>query len=267
MDNQNYFDANRESWNLRTNIHAESEFYDLAAWKAGANSLKSIELDALGNVAGRSLLHLQCHFGQDTLSWGRMGASVTGCDISEEAIQLARQLAVADGQPDAQFVCANVFDLRAHLEGQFDIVFTSYGTIGWLPDLEPWAAVIAHFLKPGGVFFIADFHPVVWMFNDDFTQLTYPYLKGEVIATEQTYTYTGDQLPRNITEYGWNHGIGEILTALSTAGLHLDWMREYSYSPYDCFANTVRGDDGNFRIKGLEDIIPMVYAIHCTRPA
>jgi SAM-dependent methyltransferase len=261
-----WFEANRVSWNQRTGVHRTSEFYGLEVWRKDtkASSLTPIETLELGDVAGLSLLHLQCHFGQDTLSWARKGAHVTGCDLSNEAIELARELAAEQPELDARFVCSNVFDLA--LSDAFDIVFTSYGTIGWLPDLTPWASVINQHLKQGGRFYIAEFHPAVWMFDDDFTRLQYPYNNAELIVTEQQGTYTDRDAPISATEYNWNHSISEVLNALLGLGLRLDYFNEYMYSPYDCFPNTVRTQDGHYQIKGLEGIIPMVFSAQFTKP-
>ena len=267
-DYQQYYEANKDSWNKRTQIHQKSEFYGLEEWKNNnSSSLTPIETRETGDVKGKSLLHLQCHFGQDTLSFARLGAKVTGCDLSDEAIAAARTIATDIGFPDAQFVCCNVYDLKEHLPGQFDIIFTSYGTIGWLHDLKPWAEVIAHFLKPGGQFYMADFHPVIWMMNDEMTALKYPYHNAAVIETEQKGTYADREAALAYTEYGWNHSISELLNSLINAGLRLEFFNEHSYSPYDCFANTVKGEDGNYRIKGLEDVLPMVYSLKMTNPA
>jgi SAM-dependent methyltransferase len=258
-----YFESNRLGWDLRTEAHLGSEFYGLEKWKndPSASSLTPIERSEVGEVRGRSLLHLQCHFGQDTLSWARLGAKVTGCDFSEKAIGTARQLATDLGHSDAQFVCCNVLDLPQHLDNQFDIVFTSYGTIGWLPDLRPWAQVVAHFLRPGGFFYMADFHPVLWMLSEDMTRLQYAYHNAGVIETDQTGTYADRDAPIRYKEFGWNHSISELLNSLLEAGLHVDFFNEFPYSPYDCFEKTIRGDDGNYRIAGLENIIPMVYSL------
>jgi SAM-dependent methyltransferase len=257
---QNWLEANRSAWNQRTAVHKDSAFYDVEAWKSGKECLNAIELSEMGDVSGKSLLHLQCHFGQDTLSWARRGALVTGCDLSDAAIDYGRQLA-HEVQVPAQFVCCNLYDLPLHLTEKFDIVFTSYGTIGWLPDLEKWAAVIRHFLKPDGFFYMAEFHPVVWMFNDDFTALQYPYHNNGVIETQNTGSYTDRDAPVQYTDYSWNHGLSEVLNALLGAGLHLRFFNEFPFSPYNCFANTVRGEDGYYRIHGLENIIPMVYSL------
>lgn len=259
-----YFEANREGWNLKTEIHKTSKFYNLEDWKSGANSLTNIELGEVGDVSGKKLLHLQCHFGQDTMSWARMGASVTGCDFSDKAIELARELSSELKLP-ARFVCCNVYDLPQHLRGKFDVVFTSYGTIGWLPDLDRWAAVVAHFLKRGGFFYIADFHPVIWMMDDNMEYLKYPYHNAEVIETEQTGSYADRYASIRYKEYGWNHSLSEVINALIRHGLRIEFLNEYAYSPYNCFSKTVRGEDGNYRIQGLENVLPMVYSIKATK--
>jgi SAM-dependent methyltransferase len=259
-----YFEANRQGWNKRAEVHKTSDFYDVEGWKNGKTSLTPIELRELGDVAGKKLLHLQCHFGQDTLSWARLGAEVTGCDLSDRSIDYARELAAEAGL-SARFVCCNVYDLRRHLDDRFDIVFTSYGTIGWLPDLQPWAEVVSHFLRPGGTFYIADFHPVVWMFNDEMTAFQYPYHNSGVIETESTGTYADRYAGIEYKEYGWNHSLGEITNALVRNGLRIEFLNEYPYSPYNCFNNMVEGEDGFYRIRGLENIIPMVYSIRAVK--
>ena len=151
-----YFAANKQLWNQRTAVHKDSSFYNLAGFKSGENVLTPIELSELGDVKEKTMLHLQCHFGMDSLNWARLGADVTGVDLSDIAIKEAKQLNDELGM-NAKFVCCNVYDTSEYVKEQFDIVFTSYGTIGWLPDLQPWAKMIAERLKPGGVFYMADF--------------------------------------------------------------------------------------------------------------
>jgi len=155
---ERYYETNLRRWNELVGLHAESEEYDLEGFIAGKSSLHTVELEALGDVSGRSLLHLQCHFGLDTLSWARLGARVTGIDFSDSGIELARRIADRIGV-DAEFVCCNVYDLPEHLEGEFDIVYTSYGVLCWLHDINEWARLVSNYLKPGGTFFIAEFHP------------------------------------------------------------------------------------------------------------
>ncbi len=267
-----YFAANKDSWNKRTAVHKDSAFYDLEGFKKGKSSLNKIELDELGDVKGKSLLHLQCHFGMDTLSWAREGAIVTGIDLSDEAIKLAKEISTELNIP-AQFICANVYDLAdaskvPPSEGfreAFDIVFTSYGTIGWLPDLDLWAKMIAEKLKPGGTFYIADFHPTLWMMDDAMEKLYYSYFNDEVIVTEQTGTYADREAPIAYKEYGWNHPFSEIFTALIQNGLAIEQFNEFAYSPYNCFANIEQGSDGMWRIKGMGDKMPMMYSIKAVK--
>ncbi len=261
---EKYFEANKYNWNQRTTVHKDSAFYDLAGFKAGASVLTPIESDELGNVSGRSLLHLQCHFGMDTLDWARRGAKVTGVDLSDVAIGEANKLSSEMGL-DARFICCNVYDTSLHIKDQFDIVFTSYGTIGWLPDLAPWAAMIFERLKPGGRFYIAEFHPVVWMFDDDFTHIKYSYENQEVIVTESEGTYTDRNADIKGKEYSWNHSISEVLNALINAGLKIEMFNEHMYSPYPCFRNVVEFEKGKWHIKGLEGKIPMVYSLKAIR--
>lgn len=256
-----YINHNRRAWNARVPVHVRSSFYDVEGWKReGGISLTGIELREMGDVRGRSLLHLQCHFGQDTLSWARLGAHVVGCDFSEPAIAQARQLAEELSLP-AEFVCCSVYDLPQYLSGEFDIVFTSYGVLGWLPDLEPWANVVAHFLKPGGVFYIAEFHPVLWMLDEQMQALKYPYHNAGVIESELNSTYADRSAVLSGKEYNWNHSLSEVLGSLLRRGLQLEQFEEYPYSPFNCFPNAVRGDDGYYRIRGLENVLPLVFTL------
>ena len=261
---QQYFDANKESWNKRTAVHKTSAFYGLEAFKKGGSSLNKIELEEVGDVKGKSLLHLQCHFGMDTLSWARKGATVTGIDISDEAIKIAQQIN-DELNSGASFICCNVYDTAQYVQDEFDIVFTSYGTIGWLPDLKPWAKMIAAKLKPGGFFYIADFHPTLWMLDDTMEKLTYSYFNDAVIVTQQQGTYTDRDAPINHTEYGWNHPFSEIFDALITAGLQIEFLHEYCFSPYNCFANTEQGEDGMWRLKEKGNKFPMMYSVKAVK--
>ncbi|MBX7107945.1 MAG: class I SAM-dependent methyltransferase [Chitinophagales bacterium] len=259
-----YFEANRKLWNERTPVHEKSAFYNMQEFKSGVNSLMPIELAEVGSVTGKKLLHLQCHFGLDTLSWHRLGAIVTGVDFSEVAIETARKLA-AEVHAEAAFICSNVYDLDQHLQETFDIVFTSYGVIGWLPDLDKWAAVIARSLRTGGVFYIAEFHPVVWMFDNDFEKIKYAYHNTSVIKEEESGTYADPGAGIRTTSYTWNHGLGEVVTALVSHGLQIEFLHEFPFSPYNCFQKTVKGADGNYRIKHLENLLPLMYSIRATK--
>jgi SAM-dependent methyltransferase len=274
---QNYFEANKQSWNKRTAVHKDSAFYDLASFKKGRSSLNKIELEELGNVKGKTLLHLQCHFGMDTISWQREGANCVGVDLSDEAIKLAREIN-AELKLGAKFICTNIYDLMDNAEAMryysspvgggwegADIVFTSYGTIGWLPDLDKWAGIVAHFLKPGGIFYIADFHPVLWMMDEHFEKIKYHYFNTEVITEEISGTYSDRDAPIKSIEHGWNHPFSEIFNALVKHGLQVQQFNEFPYSPYNCFSNLEQGTDGMWRIKGMDERMPMMYSIKAVK--
>lgn len=256
----NYVEINRQSWNNRTDTHLKSEFYDLDGFLKGKNSLNSIELNLLGDLKGKSILHLQCHFGQDTISLSRLGANVTGIDLSDKAIDSAKQIA-KDTNSNTKFICCNIYDLPEHLDQKFDIVYTSYGTIGWLPDIDKWAKIVSQFLKPQGQFVFVEFHPVVWMFDDDFKKITYRYFNSGAIIETENGTYADKKADINQSYVMWNHGIGEVVNSLIKNGLEIKTFNEFDYSPYNCFNKTIEFEPGKYRIAHLEDKIPMVYSI------
>jgi len=260
MDQKAAFEANRALWNARVPHHLTSRMYDMEGFLAGKNSLTDLELQLLGDVKGKRILHLQCHFGQDTLSLARMGAEVTGLDISDAALDEASRLSKQLGLK-AEWVLSNVIDHVPALDGRFDIVLTSYGTIGWLPNLKPWAANIKRYLKPEGRFVFVEFHPVLWMFDNDFTHVQYSYFNREAIIEEEQGTYADRDAPIRTKSFSWNHDLGEVMSAVLEEGLMLERFSELDGSPHDCFAKTVHGEDGLYRIKGMEGMIPMVYGL------
>ena len=257
---QKFFKTNKATWDKKVVVHASSDFYDLESFKNGVNSLKKYELEALGDVSGKSLLHLQCHFGQDTLSWSRMGAKCTGVDLSEKGIELAKQLNT-ELKLDTEFVCCNVLDTSSYLKGQFDIVFTSYGVIGWLPDLKPWGKMIAERLKSGGTFYMVEFHPIVWMFDyqDGIPKMKYGYHQKEEIYEEYEGTYADMNSKMVSKEYGWNHGLGEVISSLSQAGLTIEYLKEYDESPYNVFPDLIKNKNEMF--ESSDKLFPLLFAI------
>ncbi len=263
-DDFNYIEKNKAAWNSRTDYHIDSAFYDLDGFLKGQNSLNAIELKLLGDIKDKSILHLQCHFGQDTISLGRLGAKVTGVDLSDNAIKKAVDLA-GKTNIDARFICCDIYDLPQHLDEQFDIVFSSYGTIGWFPDLDKWASIISKYLNPGGEFIFAEFHPVVWMFDNDFEKIAYSYAKGDPIIETEQGTYADKSAPIATEMITWNHGIGEVLTSLLKHGLSINSFEEFDYSPYNCFNKTIEFEPKKFRIAHLENKIPMVYALSAVK--
>jgi ubiquinone/menaquinone biosynthesis C-methylase UbiE len=255
-----YIKINKASWNNKVDIHLSSEFYNQAGFLQGQTSLKEIELNLLGNIEGKSVLHLQCHFGQDSISLAKMGAKVTAIDFSEKAIEKGKEIA-AQMNVDVEFICCDLYNLNSFLNKEFDIVFTSYGTIGWLPDLDKWASIINSFVKPDGKFVFVEFHPVVWMFDDQFEKVGYDYFNSGPIVEEYLGTYADKAADLKQSYVMWNHGLNEVFKALKNNHLQVDDFDEYDYSPYSCFLNTIEFEPGKFRIKKLEHKIPMVYSI------
>ena len=255
-----YLKLNKSAWNKKVDSHYKSEFYDLQSFVDGKSSLQEIELALLGDLRGKTILHLQCHFGLDSMSLARMGAKVTGVDISDVAIQKANELNNSLGL-DAEFLCCDLYSLPEHLNQTFDLVFTSYGTISWLPDLNKWASVVSRFLNPGGRFIFVEFHPVVWMFDNDFQKVAYTYFKSDPIVETQTGTYADRSANIEYTEISWNHGLSEVIGALLSIGLKLIDFQEYNYSPYNCFLHTKRVEDGKYQIEPFEDKVPIVYSL------
>ncbi len=222
--------------------------------------VNEIELNLLGDIKGKSVLHLQCHFGQDTISLGRLGANVTGIDLSDKAIESANNLS-EKANIEASFICCDIYDLPNHLNKQFDIVFTSYGTIGWLPDIDKWAKIVSKFLKPDGKFVFVEFHPVVWMFDNDFKEIKYKYNNSEAIIETESGTYADKNAKINLECITWNHGIGEVVNSLIKNNIEVSSLNEYDYSPYDCFSGTLEFESKKYRIKKMGSKIPMVYSI------
>jgi len=259
---------NKETWDTWAEYHAISQFYDVEGFLEGGNRLKRLEREALGEVSGFSLLHLQCHFGLDTMSWARLGAVATGVDFSPKAISLARSIAER-ADLDVRFIESSIEDLADNPIGEFDIVFTSYGVLCWLRDLQAWAKVIASHLKPGGRFFIADGHPTACMFDnaDDVIdwRIKYPYFykdKPIIESFEGSYA-TADSPERATAE--WSHGLGEIVNVLIGAGLTIQHLEELPYSFYRCSPLVEKRDDGNWWPIDSTANIPLTFAILATK--
>ena len=255
-----YININKNSWNAKVDYHLKSDFYFVEEFIAGRTSLNEPELKLLGDIKGKKILHLQCHFGQDSISLARMGAEVTAVDLSDKAIVEARILAEKCGV-DVNFIESNVYDLPNVLEEKFDIIFTSYGVIGWLPDLEKWAKIIQRFLKSNGEFIMVEFHPVIWMFDDDFTKVAYDYQSTEPIV--ETYEGTYADREANISqEYVmWNHALSEVFQSLINQNLEIKHFLEYDWSPYACFKHTVEVEKGKYRISKFDKKVPLVFSI------
>lgn len=260
-----YFDANKSNWNERVETHYNSDFYSVDKFLQNKNSLNSIELNELGKIKDKELLHLQCHFGQDTISLANLGAITTGVDFSENAINKAIQLAHKTNV-HSNFICSNIYDLKENLNKKYDIVFTSYGTIGWLPDINKWAEIVSHFLKPRGNFLIVEFHPFLWMFDDNFEKFQYSYFHKEEPITEiPDKTYTDGNSDLNLIQYSWNHTLSDVANSLITNGLEITSLKEYNYSPYNCFPNMIEAEKGKYIFKDYGDKLPLVYSLSASK--
>ncbi|NCX96237.1 MAG: class I SAM-dependent methyltransferase [Chitinophagia bacterium] len=257
---ENYLAINKALWNKKTPFHLSSAFYDMEAFKAGKSSLTAIELPLLGNVKGKEILHLQCHFGQDTLSLARMGATVTGLDFSPTAIEAARNLAQELGLP-ATFIEGNVLEVEHYISHKYDLIFSTYGVVGWHPDLQLWARNVVACLRQGGELVFAEFHPVMWMLDNDFKHIQYSYFNKEAICDEEPGTYANKEADMNLQAITWNHALSDVIGALLLHGMRLVHFSEYDYSPYNVFPNGVKIGDNQYQIAGYEAKLPLVYAL------
>ncbi len=254
-----YLNTNKSLWNTLAPLHADSTFYDVDGFRKGKSSLKHIEIEEMGDVSGKTLLHLQCHFGLDSLSWARRGARVTGVDFSDKAIKIAVSLKT-ELELEADFICSNIYELPDVLDKKFDIVITSYGVLAWLPDLDRWAQIICHFLKDEGYFYIVDFHPIMELLDDA------GEMKGSYFPVKDPYQYTAhgsyatDKDVAHI-QYEWVHTLADIVSALINAGLCIDFLHEFPYSVYGDRPYVVQGKDGLWRHKNPGLQLPLLFSI------
>lgn len=262
--------ANRARWDEVTPIHARSAFYDVAGFKAGRSTLHALERAELGDVAGKRLLHAQCHFGLDTLSWARLGAQVTGVDFSPAALALARDLATETGLA-ARFIEANVYALPDELAGQFDIVFTSHGVLCWLPDLPRWAAALARCLAPGGVFYLMENHPLLNIFANErdvtgFTVAHSYFHQTEPVRWEPDGSYADPTVPVTCPAYEWTHSLSDVVNAVLGAGLRLEFLHEFPVSAWACLPFMTQDADGWWRLRPNDPALPLLFSLRASKP-
>jgi len=268
-----FFKANKEMWEAYVDIHETSEFYDLKGFLEGKQTLNPIETEEIGDVKGKSLLHLQCHFGLDTLSWARLGASVTGVDFSEKAITLANRISKDTGI-EGRFIQANIYDIPKVLseDDQFDIVFTSGGAIVWLPDLEEWAKIIARYLKPGGFFYIREGHPFAYVFDDEpdepVLKVRYPYFQGKKplrFQTDASYASAKGEKMEEKTAYEWNHSLSKIINALIGVGLRIEYLHEFPYAAWKALPFMIEEAHEKWVLPEFKDSIPLSFSIKASK--
>ncbi len=273
VDAGRWRELNRAWWDERTPLHVASPLYDVDAFRAGRESLRPFELDLLGDVSGLRLAHLQCHFGLDTLGWARHGASVVGLDFSAPAVDAANGLAAELGL-DGRFVCADVYDAVEALGGErFDVVYTGFGALNWLPDLDAWSEVVASLLKPGGRLLLAEFHPFSWVFGDGDDQegleVVDDYFgEGPSIWDEAgSYADLAAETVHNVTVEHQHH-LAEIVTAVLSRGLVLEAFQEHDHTLFPQFPFLVEDVEQRcWRLPEGSPRIPLMYALVARRPA
>ena len=259
--------VNRANWDERVPLHVDSDFYDVPGFLAGADTLRPFEPAEIGPVAGKRLLHLQCHFGLDTLSLARHGAAVTGLDFSAPAIETARRLAVEIGADDARFVVADVYSAPQALAGErFDVVYTGIGALHWLPDLDQWAKVIGGLLAPSGVLYLVEFHPFSDVYADDARTVTADYFRTEPEVYEMVGSYAGPAETTNNTAVGFSHTLGDVVSSIAGAGLRIEFLHEFDVTMFHRYAVLAAGDDHLYRLPAGHPRIPMTYSIRATAP-
>jgi SAM-dependent methyltransferase len=278
-----FYDVNRAWWDGVVPIHEASRGYDREGFLRGERLLCPVEVAELGpRVAGKSLLHLQCHFGLDTLNWARLGAEVTGLDFSEPAIEAARRLSAESGLA-GRFVQANVYDASAVLGETFDVVYTGIGAFIWLPDIRGWARAAAACVRPGGILYVYEGHPMLFTLEDRTDELlavTMPYFElPEPTAYEGDTTYVDGPKLEHRRTYEWNHGLGEIVTAVAEAGLHIEFVHEHRDVPWRALASMkptgpgTEGTGGRYQSNRMwhlpepqRDLVPLMFSLLATRP-
>ncbi|MBO1333707.1 bifunctional 2-polyprenyl-6-hydroxyphenol methylase/3-demethylubiquinol 3-O-methyltransferase UbiG [Streptomyces sp. VRA16 Mangrove soil] len=265
-------EANRRRWDERVPLHLASDFYNVDSFRAGQDALRAFEVDEIGaDVAGRSLLHLQCHIGTDTLSWLRHGAArVVGLDFSEPAVDAARDLAAGLGidRDRALFVASDVYDaVSAVPDKAYDVVYTGVGALCWLHDIRAWADTVAALLAPGGFLYLAEFHPACWMLDDETgSRVVRDYFAPDAFEYESSGTYTDWEAPTAHNRAAeWQHTMGDIVSALASAGLRLDFLHEHDFTLFGMFGG-LEERDGVCRFPADRPRVPLMYSLKATKP-
>lgn len=275
MSDEDWLAVNRANWDESVAVHLTHPSYDLEALRAGRGRLYPIEAGELGDVDGLRILHLQCHFGRDSLALAQQGAFVVGLDFSPEAVATASALAAELGLSDrARFVCADVYDTVATLadEPPFDVVFTTWGVLMWLPDLPRWAAIVARMLKPGGWLYLAEAHPAAMVLGEGgvsgrrLPEAATPYFTREALILESPAGYANDQPLENARTFEWHHGLGDVVTTLIAAGLRIDWLHEHDAVAWPLFDGLVEAEDGLWRWPETA-WLPLAFSLRAGRTA
>lgn len=264
---EKYIETNRAHWDDAVAPHVASQFYDVASFKAGRNALLPIERAEVGDVSGKSLLHVQCHFGMDTLSWALLGARATGIDFAPSAIAQARALATELGI-EARFIESNVYELPDKLDERFDIVFASYGVTCWLPDFPVWAKVVAGFVKPGGFVYLIDAHPVLTMldYEKPLPALRFSYFDTGPALDQSDGTYATAERLAHDTTYQFQHTTEELINAFIDADLRIDFVHEFPYAAWAALPAMQKRTDGYYSLPDGVLSVPLMMSIKASSP-
>lgn len=255
-----YIKINKKWWNTITPIHAASSQYLLKEFKKGKTSLQELEQKELGNVRGKSMLHLLCHFGMDTLSWARKGAIVTGVDVSERSIELANSLSSQLAIP-ADFICSDIYMLQKKLHKQFDIIFMSYGVLLWLNDIKKFTKLIHHFLKKDGIFYIVELHPFTNILSFDFT-MQYDYFDKGPFLDDADGSYVDWNKKIKGKTYEWSYTISDVVDNLLEVGLTIEFFHEFPFTMYNQFPGYMKKNKkGQWVLKNKKLQIPLLFSL------
>lgn len=261
---KDYVSINRKWWNNVTPIHSQSTLYNLEGFKKGKNHLEALELEEVGVVRGKTLLHLMCHFGMGTLDWARRGAIATGVDLSNDSIKLAQKLS-DELKISANFICSDIYELPKVLNEKFDIIFTSYGVLCWLSDINKWAKTINQYLKKGGMFYIAEVHPFTNVLSYDF-KTSFNYFERGPNMDDSEGTYTDWNAPIKGATYIWSYTISDVINALINEGLKIEYVHEFPYTMYDQFPGFMKKNkSGQYVLKDKKIQIPLLFSLKATK--
>ena len=262
---KDYAKLNKVWWDAVTPIHASSDLYDLKSFKKGNTSLFSVELNEMGDVKEKKLLHLMCHFGMDTLSWAREGADVTGVDISDQSISFAKKIS-AEMHIPARFICSDLYELNNVLNEEFDIIFMSYGVLCWLSSLKKWSELLRRFLKKGGMFYITEIHPFTTVLNYKF-QIEFDYFDKGPHVDDSPGTYSDWDADIQGTTYIWFHPLSSVINAIINAKFDIEFVHEFPYTMYEQFPGKMKKDSqGRYFLKDTSIQIPLLFSLKAINP-
>lgn len=261
-----YIKANQKNWDERTPVHISSKRYGVASFKKGRITLKQLELEELGSVKGKSLLHLQCHFGLDSMSFARLGAKVTAVDFSGDAINYAKELN-KELNLNVKFIQSDIFELSKKLHSKFDVVFASYGIFCWIPDVNKWLEIASSFLKKGGILYVVDDHPFHVIFDDK--KLCYSsfssYFSDKPVRIESEGTYVDRKAKIKTHTYQWTHKLSDFINGALRVGLKLEFIHEFPFTVWERFPGLMKTKGRYYVMKDNKIKIPLLFSLKASK--